>query len=74
MNKVEPIRSKSDLKKVEQILSKNPRDLLMFTLGTNCGLRISDILNLNVENVKDKTYIDIIEKKDKQTKAFSYKY
>ena len=70
MNKLEPIRSKNDLRKVEQILSKNPRDLLMFTLGTNCGLRISDILALNVGNVRGKTYIQLIEKKTGKYKKF----
>lgn len=71
MNIVEPIRDKKALKRIEKALEKqSQRDLLIFLLGINCGLRISDILNLNVENVKDKTYIDIIEKR--QTKAFSY--
>ena len=46
MNIVEPIRKKSDLKKIEKVLKKHSlRDLLIFTIGTNCGLRISDILN-----------------------------
>lgn len=64
MNIVEPIRDKKALKRIEKALEKqSQRDLLIFLLGINCGLRISDILNLNVENVKDKTYIDIIEKK-----------
>ena len=70
MSKVEPIRNKSDLKKVEQILAKNPRDLLMFTVGTNCGLRISDILALNVGDVRGKNYIQIIEKKTGKFKKF----
>ena len=57
MNIVEPIRKKTDLKKIEKILKKNGlRDLLIFTIGTNCGLRISDILNLNVGDVRNKTY------------------
>lgn len=70
MNKVEPIRNKNDLKRVEQILSKNPRDLLMFTIGTNCGLRISDILGLNVGDVRGKNYIQIVEKKTGKFKKF----
>ena len=70
MNRVEPIRSKSDLIKVEQILSKNPRDLLMFTLGTNCGLRVSDILALNVGDVQGKNYIQLFEKKTGKFKKF----
>lgn len=64
MNIVEPIRKKKDLKKIENILKKQGlRDLLLFTIGTNCGLRISDILNLNVGDVKNKDYINIKEKK-----------
>lgn len=70
MNKVEPIRNKNDLEKVEQILAKNPRDLLMFTVGTNCGLRISDILALNVGDVRGKNYIQIKEKKTGKFKMF----
>lgn len=70
MSTVEPIRKLEDLKKIEQILSKNPRDLLFFTVGTNCGLRISDILSLNVEDVRDKSYIQLIEKKTGKFKKF----
>ena len=64
MNIVEPIRRKKDLKKIESILRKQSlRDLLLFTIGTNCGLRISDILNLDVRDVQNKDYISITEKK-----------
>ena len=64
MNVVEPIRNKKDIKKVEKFLAKrNKRDLLLFVMGTITGLRISDILALNVMDVKNKDYIDIIEKK-----------
>lgn len=45
MATVEPIKNKKDILKVEKILAKQgQRDLLLFTMGTNCGLRISDIL------------------------------
>ena len=71
MNIVEPIRSKKDLRKIEGILRQQGlRDLLMFTVGTNCGLRISDILNLDVSDVKGKSYINIIEKKTSKYKRF----
>ncbi len=71
MNIVEPIRKKKDLKKIENILKKQGlRDLLLFTIGTNCGLRISDILNLNVGDVKNKDYINIKEKKTGKYKRF----
>ena len=71
MNVVEPIRSKKELKQVESILKKqNYRDLLLFVLGTNSGLRISDILSLNVEDVRDKDYIEIVEKKTHKRRKF----
>lgn len=68
MNTVEPIRNKKTLNKIKEILSENQRDFLIFTVGTNCGLRISDILSLNVKDVKNKSHIDITEKKTKKTK------
>ena len=70
MTTVEPIRSISNIRKVEKILSKKPRDLLMFTIGTNCGLRISDIVALNIGDVRGKTHIQIIEKKTGKFKKF----
>ena len=71
MGTVEPIRLKSDIRKVEAILAEqNDRDLLLFTLGINCGLRSSDILSLNVDDVKNKNYIQITEKKTGKFKKF----
>lgn len=63
MTTVEPIRSKTDIVKVEKVLSAKFRNLLFFTMGTNWGLRISDILALNVKDVKGKNYVQITEKK-----------
>ena len=71
MTTVEPIRNKKDIQKVEKILAKQgQRELLLFVIGTNCGLRISDILNLNVGDVRNKTHIQITEKKTGKTKRF----
>lgn len=70
MATVEPIRNIEDIKKIEKILSANKRNLLVFTLGTNCGLRISDILALNVGDVKNKNFIQIVEKKTGKFKKF----
>ena len=64
MNTVEPIRNKNDLKKIELYLAeKSKRDILIFLVGINLGLRISDILSLNVSDVKNKSLIRIKEKK-----------
>ena len=49
---VDPIRNIKDIKKVKRKLRSNPRDLLLFTLGVNNGLRISDLLNLRVGDVR----------------------
>ena len=71
MGTVEPIRLKSDIRKIEAVLAKqSERNLLLFTLGINCGLRISDILALNVNDVKNKDYIQIVEKKTGKLKKF----
>ena len=43
--KVYPVRSKSNRDKIELVLkSTNKRNYLMWILGTNTGLRISDII------------------------------
>ena len=71
MTTVEPIRDKASIRKIEKILAqKSKRNLLLFTIGTNCGLRISDILALNVGDVKGKNYIYITEKKTGKYKRF----
>ncbi len=71
MNIVEPIRNKDDLKRIEHTLEKQSlRDLLFFVMGTNSGLRISDILGLNVGDVRGKTHICITEKKTHKHKRF----
>ncbi len=64
MSTVEPIRNIDEIKRVEDILAhQSQRNLLLFTLGVNSGLRISDLLALNVGDVHKKSYIQIIEKK-----------
>ena len=64
MSTVEPIREKSDIQRVKSVLRKQSlRNLLLFLIGINCGLRISDILNLDVRDVRGKDNIYIIEQK-----------
>ncbi len=71
MSAVEPIKNKKDIEKIEKTLAKQgQRDLLLFVIGTNCGLRISDILKLNVSDVRNKTHIQITEKKTGKFKKF----
>ena len=75
MNIVEPIKSRLELKKVEDILAQtNERDLLMFVMGTNSGLRISDILSFDIKDVRDKEFITVTEKKTGKRKVFPVNY
>lgn len=64
MELVQPIRDKEVINKFKNELLKNGyRDYMLFVIGINTGLRISDILKLQVEDVKDKTHIVIREQK-----------
>lgn len=68
---VEPIRDKEDIERVKRILKENgSRDFLLFLLGINSGLRISDILKLKVKDVYKKDYIEITEQKTNKYKRF----
>lgn len=70
-NLVEPIKDKKDVEAIEQYLSKHSlRNQLIWAFGTNTGLRISDILGLNVDDVRNKQYVEIVEKKTKKYKRF----
>ncbi len=79
MEIVQPIRKKTDLEAIKKILKKrNLRDYALFVLGINSGLRISDLLRLQVEDVLDPSSrrmkiaqrIRIREKKTGKTKDF----
>ena len=63
MSTVEPIRDAQSLGKIVEILSENKRNLLLFKLGINSGLRVSDILKLDVLDVKNKDLIRLKEQK-----------
>ncbi len=52
--KVDPIRSQEKIQSMKDILKgqEKYRDLLWFTIGLNTALRISDILDLKVKDVR----------------------
>lgn len=76
MNVVQPIRDKNKLEEMKEELKKRgTRDYLMFYTGINTGLRVSDLLKLNRDDIRDennnmKSHITIIEKKNKKNKKF----
>lgn len=70
MNVVQPIKKLEDIQKIKKYLAKKPRDALLFSFGINTGLRISDILSLDVGDVKSRDYIEIREKNTNKYKKF----
>ncbi|HIS74310.1 TPA: tyrosine-type recombinase/integrase [Candidatus Galligastranaerophilus intestinavium] len=69
--KAEPIKNRKDIEKIEQYLKlHNKRDYVIWVLGMNSGLRVSDIVGLNVSDVVNKTHITIVEKKTQKLKSF----
>lgn len=74
MNKikvVEPIRDKTDLKNVLAWLKLHyPKYAVIFLLGISSGLRISDILRLDVKDVYNKDFVTLREQKTNKYKKF----
>jgi integrase len=65
--KVDPIRKRKDIESIRKLISDNPRDLTLFTLGINTNLRASDLLRIKVGQVRDLKPGDEIELKEKKT-------
>ncbi|MEK4247608.1 tyrosine-type recombinase/integrase [Psychrobacillus sp. FSL K6-2684] len=58
MIEVEPIKDPDQLDNLcEHLKSKNYRNYVMFMIGMNTGLRISDILKLKVSDVRNTEFI-----------------
>ena len=71
MNIVEPIKNMETLHQIEEFLkTRKKRDLVLFVMGTNTGLRVSDILALDIQDVKHKDFVEIVEKKTGKYKKF----
>ena len=77
MKTVEPIRDNKTIKNMRAILkSQSTRNELLFILGINVGLRISDILKLKVKDLTrsntkaPKDYVIITEIKTRKIKKF----
>lgn len=61
---VEPIKDKEKVREIIDYLKVNDmRTAIMFGLGVFCGLRIGDILNLRVRDVKRKWRLKLKQKK-----------
>lgn len=70
MNYVQPIRDQHLVRDIGSYIKNNSeRNYVMYLCGIYTGLRISDILKLRIADVKDKTYINIREKKTGKQKV-----
>lgn len=69
---VQPLRTAQEIEDMRWALSRytSSRDLFMFNLGINTGLRVSDIVRLKVKELKGKTHLVITEQKTGKTKRF----
>src|SRR5690625_696065 len=69
VNEVQPIKNKRDIERIKKALANNPRNLLLFIIGINTALRISDILTLRIRDISD-THLTITEKKTGKRRRF----
>lgn len=78
MEYVEPIRDVKKIKSIKTLLkARSERDHLMFVLGINSGLRVSDILDMKIKDVinKDGTFKkshSLVEIKTGKSKTYPY--
>jgi integrase len=68
---VQPIRSKEKIEDMKWSLKKwcGERDYIMFLMGINTGLRVSDLLNLKIKDVKGKKKITVKEGKTEKART-----
>ena len=64
---VSPIRKLKDIRSIQKMLAENPRDLLLFTMGINNGLRAGDLLKLKVGDLKNLNIGSILEIRECKT-------
>lgn len=70
MNFVQPIRDPEIMEDIKlHLRDTNERNYILFMLGINTGLRISDLLRIRVRDVLG-THISLREKKTKKKNAF----
>lgn len=71
MNFVQPIRDPEHIREIKKFLrEKSERNYILFVTGINSGLRISDLLQLRVSDVK-KPYFNIREQKTGKVKRIA---
>src|SRR5690554_672815 len=69
MNEVQTIKDKRHIADIKAVLAG--RDLLLFTIGINVGLRISDLLALKVGDLRNQDAVTITEGKTSKKRTFT---
>ena len=64
---VNPIKDPSDIQRIKRDLTDHPRNLALFTVGINVGLRASDLLSITVGQVRTLQPGDTFRVKEKKT-------
>ena len=64
---VEPIRPWEVLHAIKQRLAATPRELLLFTLGINNGVRAGDLLRITVNDVRTAGPGEVVRLREKRT-------
>ena len=58
MNKVEPIRDQKKIEEIKAYLKNwNEKYYMMWLLGSNIGLRVSDIMKIKVDDIAEKDHL-----------------
>jgi integrase len=72
---VQPIRTEQGLKDMKWALKRHcsERDYILFLLGINTGLRISDLLKIKINDVKGKTSTKVKEGKTGKSRMVNVK-
>jgi integrase len=68
---VQPIRSLEKLHDMKWTLKRHcsERDYILFLLGINTGLRVSDLLNLKISDIKGKKKLTVKEGKTEKPRT-----
>lgn len=71
MEFVQPLRSKEEIKDMKaELRAQSERNYILFMIGINAGLRVSDILALKVRDVRG-DHIKLIEMKTEKVKRIA---
>ncbi|MEC0228044.1 MULTISPECIES: tyrosine-type recombinase/integrase [Paenibacillus] len=71
MQVVQPIREQEKIEAIQAVLKEQSiRDWLLFTIGINSGLHLSDLLSLKVKDVMDRNIVHVREEKTGKLKTF----